>query len=198
MKDKIFFIIYFIWNIINKPLMKWNKVTIGKNVKFRGKVYIKTPNVFKKKKCIIIGDNVNINSSYKADPIGGDSHTILYVRKNGRIKIENGVGLSNTTIVSENSIIIGEYTNIGGGSKIYDTDFHSIKSDDRLNGDNNVLCKPVIIGKRVFIGGHCIILKGVNIGDDAVIGAGSIVTHNVPQGEIWGGNPAKCIGKTNY
>ena len=52
-----------------------------------------------------------------------------------------------------------------------------------------------MIGKRVFVGGHSIILKGVTIGDDAVIGAGSVVAKNVPVGEIWAGNPARFIRK---
>jgi acetyltransferase-like isoleucine patch superfamily enzyme len=45
----------------------------------------------------------------------------------------------------------------------------------------------------VFIGGHALILKGVTIGDEAVVAAGSVVTKNVPSGEIWGGNPAKPL-----
>ena len=169
-------------------------VYVGKNVHFRGKVFFK--NARGSRGSIVIGDNVNINSSLAADPIGGDTRTILYTRNKGRIIIENGVGISNSTLVSDASITIGACTNIGGGTKIYDTDFHSLNPDIRLNGDNDVKTQPVCIGSRVFIGGHCIILKGVTIGDGAVIGAGSVVTKDIPANEIWAGNPARFLRKS--
>lgn len=53
----------------------------------------------------------------------------------------------------------------------------------------------VTIGKRVFIGVNTVIVNSVEIGDDAVIAASSVVTKDVPAGEIWGGNPAKFIKK---
>lgn len=57
--------------------------------------------------------------------------------------------------------------------------------------------KPVIIKDGAFIGTDCIILKGVTIGEKSVIGAGSVVTKSVPDGEIWAGNPAKFIRKVD-
>lgn len=47
----------------------------------------------------------------------------------------------------------------------------------------------------MFIGANCIILKGVHIGEKAIIGAGSIITKDVPSNEIWAGNPGKKISK---
>lgn len=55
------------------------------------------------------------------------------------------------------------------------------------------VCAPVVIGNDVFIGVKCIILKGVTIGDGAIIGAGSVVTKSIPANQIWAGNPAKYI-----
>ena len=136
---------------------------------------------------------MNINSSLHADPIGGQTKTILYVRKGGKIIIGDGCGISNTVIVSVSTVQIGYLTNIGGGTKIYDTDFHSISADARLNGDYDIKTRPVTIGNRVFIGAHCLIMKGVTIGDGSVVGAGSVVTKNIPANEIWAGNPAKYI-----
>jgi len=53
--------------------------------------------------------------------------------------------------------------------------------------------KPITIGRSVWLGAHVIVLPGVTIGDNAVVGAGSVVTTSVPGGEIWAGVPARRI-----
>ena len=183
--------LYIVYKLLNYPSVLINRVKLGTNVRFRGRVYFKNCQLGG----VILGNNVSINSSLSADPIGGQTKTILYARKNGRIVIGDGCGISNTAIVSQSSVVIGSLTNIGGGTKIYDTDFHSINPDVRYNGDYEVMTKPVRIGSKVFIGAHCVIMKGVNIGDGAVIGAGSVVTKDVPPFEIWAGNPARFVRK---
>ncbi len=55
-----------------------------------------------------------------------------------------------------------------------------------------------IIGNNVSIGSNCTILGGISIGDHAVIGAGSVVTKNIPNGEVWAGNPAKKLYDVSY
>jgi acetyltransferase-like isoleucine patch superfamily enzyme len=59
--------------------------------------------------------------------------------------------------------------------------------------DPDIRTAPVVIGRGAFIGTCSIILKGVTIGEYSVIAAGSVVVTSVPDGEIWGGNPAKFI-----
>ena len=54
----------------------------------------------------------------------------------------------------------------------------------------------VILGNKVFVGAHSIILPGVSIGNNCIIGAGSCVTKSIPDGEVWGGVPAEFIMKT--
>ena len=191
MRKLIYSLIYGWYRILNAPKIIMCGVNVGKNVHFRGKVFFK--NARGGKGSIQIGDNVNINSSLAADPIGGDTRTILYTRNKGLIVIEEGVGLSNATLVSDTSITIGAYSNLGGGVKVYDTDFHSSIAGYRLNGNTNVKTAPVRIKERAFIGGHSMILKGVTIGKEAVIGAGSVVSCDVPDGEIWAGNPARFV-----
>lgn len=145
---------------------------------------------------IKIGENVYINSHPLADPIGGQERTTFFLT-GGTICIGNHVGLSNTAICSSEAVTIEDYTCIGAGCKIYDTDFHSTDAQYRLSGNTNVKTGPVLIKERAFIGGHSIILKGVTIGKEAVIGAGSVVTCNVPDGEIWAGNPARFINRVS-
>lgn len=193
-KKAIYRIIYLWFYLINLPTLLLHRVNVGNGLRLRGRLFIQTAGS-SKGVSIVLGNNVSINSSLASNPIGGSSKTIFNIRNNGCITICTGVGLSNTAIVSDTNVYIDEYTNIGSGTCIYDTDFHSLDPDIRLNGDTDVRTKAVRIGKRVFIGGHSIILKGVTIGDDAVIGAGSVVSKNVPSGEIWAGNPAKYIRK---
>ncbi len=85
---------------------------------------------------------------------------------------------------------IGDHTLIGPGSHIY-TACHSLDIQERK--DDIEWGKPVTIGKNVWIGGNCSILPGVIIGDNAVIGAGSVVTKNIPANTIAAGNPCKVI-----
>lgn len=54
----------------------------------------------------------------------------------------------------------------------------------------------IIIGNNCFIGYRSILLLGITIGDNSIIGAGSLVTKNIPAGEVWGGVPARFISKT--
>ena len=111
--------------------------------------------------------------------------------------------MSSIGIVCHEKIEIGNNVKIGGNVIIYDTDFHSLKADDRKNGvidRANTKTKPVLIADNAFIGGHTTILKGVRIGNNSIIGACSLVTRSVPNNEIWAGNPAikiRDINQTN-
>lgn len=145
---------------------------------------------------ITIGSNVKFNSGQRFNPIGGDSRVNLVTTSTGDINIGDNTGLSNCTLFSSSSIFIGENVKIGGGVKIYDTDFHSTDYIHRRNGkldSRNAVSKGVHIHDDVFIGSHSIVLKGVTIGQSSIIGAGSVVTKNVPSLQVWGGNPAKFI-----
>lgn len=163
-------------------------ISIGKNVQIYGRL-----KAFGKGK-ISIGNDCLLNSAISADPIGGDSNIILRADYGGEIRIGNNCGLSNCTIVAQTRVTIGNEVYIGGGCKIYDTDFHPIDRLYRINEMNEYTNrKPITIKDGAFVGAHSIILKGVCIGENSVIGAGSVVTKNVPANEIWAGNPARKI-----
>lgn len=90
-----------------------------------------------------------------------------------------------TEIKCQDMIKIGESCSISWDVVIMDTDYHSI------NG--RAFIDPVIIEDNVWVGCRAIILKGVHIGEGAIIAAGSVVTKNVPPYCIVAGNPAKVI-----
>ena len=90
----------------------------------------------------------------------------------------------------QGGIFIGEGTFIGH-NVILATLNHDMNPYTRAD----IHPKPIHIGKRVWIGSGAIVLPGVTIGDNSVIGAGSVVTKDVPADCVYGGNPAKFIKK---
>lgn len=71
------------------------------------------------------------------------------------------------------------------------TSSHDFPIEDRRSV--RTLSLPVTIGSDVWIGAASVILPGRRIGDGAIVGAGSVVTHDIPAGEVWAGNPARRI-----
>ncbi len=109
--------------------------------------------------------------------------------KGAFIRIGNGTYLNrNTEIVAANSVVIGRDCKIARDVIIMDTDQHALP-----NGQ--LVAEPVVIEDRVWIGARAIVLKGVRIGHDAVVGAGSVVTRDVPAGAVAAGVPARVLRK---
>lgn len=144
---------------------------------------------------ISIGSGFRMHNGLRGNPIGRPQKCVFAADKNARIIIGKNVGISCTVINCQLKITIGNNVMIGGGTCIYDSDFHQLDPEQRINNQGEIRKKEVRIGNNVFIGAHSLILKGVHIGDNAIIGAGSVVTKNVPENEIWGGNPARFITK---
>jgi len=94
------------------------------------------------------------------------------------------------SIAAMNRVTIGERCLIGPHCMIIDSAFHDVDPDRRLDppvGD------PITIGENVWLGARVIVLPGVTIGDDSVIGIGSIVTADVPARSLAVGVPARVI-----
>lgn len=147
-----------------------------------------------------IGENFKMNNGCKFSDSGGNGKCRIEVRDKAILSIGNNVGISDVTITCHQKIIIGNNIIIGVGSQIRDTDNHSLNSYDRLNGLDwkNKKTSPITIMDNVFIGAYCFILKGVTIGENAIIGAGSVITKDIPKNEIWAGNPAKFIKNIDF
>lgn len=153
----------------------------------------------RKSKGIYIGPMFSMHNNLNGNPIGINNKCMFIVYENAQISIGTNVGISQSTLVAHANITIGDNVKIGGGTCIYTSDFHSLNANIRRtkNDIKSRKISPVKIGNDVFIGAKCIILKGVEIGDRSIIGAGSVVTKNIPKDEIWAGNPARFIKKTN-
>jgi acetyltransferase-like isoleucine patch superfamily enzyme len=105
------------------------------------------------------------------------------------VDIGNNCGISGASISCRESVTIGDNCLIGSGVLITDNDAHPLK--DREKGYTVIHSAPILIEDNVFIGARSIILKGVRIGKDSVIGAGSVVTKDIRPACIAAGNPAK-------
>lgn len=119
--------------------------------------------------------------------------TINTLAPSGTIKIGSNVHVGESTIITAHSrVSIGDNTIIGPQNMIVDVD-HVIEDRDVPIRDQGLVSRPVSIGPNVWISSHCIILKGVTIGRAAVLGAGAVVTHDVPAFAVVVGAPARVI-----
>ena len=136
-----------------------------------------------------------INSSFTSNMLGLWQRTIMVARYGGKIEIGDGFGISGTTIYSTKSITIGKNATIGATCKIIDNDFHPLDPEHRrLNlNEEHTARAPIVIGDNCFIGMNSIILKGTTIGNNVVVGAGSVVHGTFPDNCIIAGNPARII-----
>lgn len=147
------------------------------------------------KKKIQIGDAFVCNNSIKSNSIGLIQPCIFNISNPlSQILIGNNVGISGSTINATTQIIIKDNVLIGSGCLITDTDSHPLDWRERItNNESAIKSSPIIIENNVFVGARSIILKGVTIGENSIIGAGSVVSKDVPANCIVGGNPAKII-----
>ena len=95
----------------------------------------------------------------------------------------------NCVVLDVCSVRIGDFTLFGPAVQIY-TATHPLDAEQRRREE---LGKPIEIGSDVWVGGGAIILPGVKIGARAVIGAGSVVTRDVPEGVLAAGNPCRVV-----
>ena len=159
-------------------------VLLGKNVYIQDRVLIfqnKDQNV--KGGGIVLGDGVNI---------GRDA--ILETGQNGCIIIGNGTGVGLRCYVNAHlgSIKIGDRVLIGPGCAFYASD-HETKANIPIRDQPLTSKGPIIIDDEVWLGFGVIVLSGVRIGKGAVVGAGSVVTKDIPANAIAVGNPARVI-----
>lgn len=110
---------------------------------------------------------------------------------NSSVRIGEGTQINNgfVAIADQSSIEIGRNCLIGTMVEIYDSDFHALSKEER-NASVPHQCKPVKIEDNVFIGSNVKILKGVTVGEGAVVGNHSLITKDVPPCCIAAGNPA--------
>ena len=96
----------------------------------------------------------------------------------------------NCTLMDNTTIRIGHHTLIGPNCSFYTVN-HALDPEERAQGF--CMDAPIHIGSRVWLGGDVVVMAGVHIGDGSVIGAGSVVTKDIPAGVIAVGNPCRVL-----
>ena len=177
-----------------KNLMKLRLLGInhGRNCTIHGHLSIKLSGNSE----LTIGDNFYYSSGRSINPLCSNREGCICVNDGARICIGNNVGMSSTILRAHKSIVIGNNVKIGGCVTILDSDAHSLNWEKRRNVDEDSACKrdaAVIIEDDVLVGMNTLILKGVTIGARSIIGAGSVVTKNIPADCIAAGNPCKVL-----
>ena len=158
---------------------------VGRNVILNGFPTIRRKGSGK----LIIGDGVTLNTTRWSNALNTGGSMNLCVENGATLEFKRGCGVSASQIIANIGIEIGEDALIGAGCLLCDSDMHEVP----LGSGKPTAMAPIKIGNNVFVGARSIILKGVTIGDGAVIGAGSVVAGDVPAHSISGGNPAKQL-----
>ncbi len=136
---------------------------------------------------ISVGTRCKFNSSPLSNYIGINRPCILATLKEGaNIEIGSNSGFSGTVIGCAKEIVIGDHVMCGANTLITDTDWHS---DDPRSGPD----KPVRIENGVWLGVNVTVLKGVTIGENTLVAAGSVVVDSLPANVVAGGVPAKVL-----
>lgn len=136
---------------------------------------------------IQIGRNCRFMNWSMGNLIGLNHRCILATgSKNAKLIIGDNSSFSGVSIWCFDSITIGSHVRVGANCVIMDGDAHQ---DDPRAGMN----KPIVIEDNVWLGGSVTVMKGVTIGQNSLIGYGSIVTKDIPANVIAVGNPCKVI-----
>ena len=156
----------------------------------------------KKERNFFIGERyvdlykLNIRKSDESEIVIGDgfsirNHIIFNVNEKGKLILGNNIFINDGVKINvRDKVVIGNETIIGQNVLIYDHD-HNYRNRDYKN---SFVTEPVIIGKNVWIGSGVIILKGVKIGDNSVIAAGSVLTHDIGANTLYY-EKRKCVIK---
>lgn len=149
-------------------------------------------------KAIKIGENCLINGDLIINPYGGRIQIgdFCYIGHNTRIQSDTLVSIGNDVQISYNvNIVDNNAHEINCAERVNSTRKILLEGFKNLKERGSILGKEVVIEDQVWINFNCIVLKGVRIGKGAIIGAGSVVTQDIPAYTFAAGNPARIIKK---
>jgi acetyltransferase-like isoleucine patch superfamily enzyme len=178
------------WNAVGTALLRAQGVRVAGDLTLYGfPIVTGVENA-----CIEIGERVVLCSDSRFTALGIARPVIIRALAPGAtILIGRDTGISGAVICAACSIEIGAECLLGADVQVVDNDFHSIAAEGRRYSVAPPTADKVVIEDNVFLGAGVRVLKGVRIGRNSVVGAGSVVTKNIPSDSIAAGNPARVL-----
>jgi acetyltransferase-like isoleucine patch superfamily enzyme len=140
------------------------------------------------------GPGLGLRSSVRSNPLGPNHPVVLSTWQAGAtLQIGANFAMTGGTICAAEEIIIKNNVIVGANTTIIDTDFHPLTPEQRIVKPSDGKTCRIVIEDDVFVGMNCLVLKGVTIGQGSVVGAGSVVTKDVPSRVIVAGDPAQIL-----
>ncbi len=127
--------------------------------------------------------------------IGDETRIGAFVEIQKNVTIGKRCKIQSHTFICEGAVIEDEVMVAHGVMFINDKDPGAVNPDGSLKNEKDWICTPTIVKKRSAIGSNATIMCGITIGEGALIGAGAVVTKDVPPDTIVTGNPAKILKK---
>ena len=177
---------------IHTTVVRLQGVSLGRGAVFFGRPIVQRYRGSK----IAIGARFECRN-YAASNAVGCSHPVILSTRNAdsEIVIGDDVGITGGVVSATESVVIGHGSLIGADCVIVDSDFHPIDPVGRRYRRDGIGSAPVTIGPNVFLGIGSVVLKGVSIGQNSIIGARSVVTESIPPNVIAAGNPARPVAE---
>ncbi|MER7169177.1 acyltransferase [Micromonospora sp. NPDC000207] len=155
--------------------LRYPRLTLGRDVEIRGRIRMR------RGVRVTIGDRTRINKLVRfAGP--------------GEVRVGADCLLNATWIGSWVSVTVGDRCLLSN-CEMLDSDFHNLPPQLRHEPAGPQTEGPIVVGDNVWIGTHALVLKGVHIGDDSVVGAGTVVRSDVPPRVVVVGNPQQTVKK---
>lgn len=166
-----------------KWILKLRGIQFGSSILFYGATKIKKASSAR----IIIGRNCSFRSNSTSNLIGINRPCILSaLTSEAFLEIGDYCGFSGTVIGCFSKVKLGNGVRCGANTLITDSDWH-------LDDVRSSSPRPIFIHDNVWLGVNVTIMKGVTIGENSVIGAGSVVTKDIPANVVAAGNPCRVL-----
>ena len=179
-------LLYAVYSPFQNLKLKWNGVKTNGLVFTGGSLFVSRA----KNSTISIGRGCRFMSKECGNLIGLNHRCMLSTVDSAKLVIGDRCSFSGVALRCFGDITLGDNVRVGANTTIISGDAHQ---DDPRAGKN----KPINIEDNVWIGSNVMILKGVTIGRNSVVGAGSIVTKSIPENVVAAGNPCKVIKSLN-